>query len=70
MEISIVIFRDIRDNPYSRVPAKLLFSNLKALPYDVAVLEVKPSELDPSLESVQFSDAPIVLGNVISIVCA
>ncbi|XP_014482551.1 PREDICTED: peroxisomal leader peptide-processing protease [Dinoponera quadriceps] len=59
MEISIVIFRGGR---YSRVPAKLLFSNTEMLPYDVAVLRVEPSMLDPSLEPVQFSDAPIVQG--------
>lgn len=64
MEISIVIFRDVKGDLYSRMPAKLLFKTPQKLPYDVALLRVKPSELDPSLEPIQFSDAPISQGNV------
>ncbi|XP_011137374.1 peroxisomal leader peptide-processing protease isoform X2 [Harpegnathos saltator] len=58
-EIAIIVFKE---GQYSRVPTKLLFNNPKALPYDVAVLKVDPSELDPSLEPVQLSDAPIAQG--------
>lgn len=66
-EISITVFKDVVQ---SRMPAKLLFRNTNATPYDIAVLKVNPRKLDPSLEPVQFSDAPIMQGNAISTVSA
>ncbi|XP_032667620.1 peroxisomal leader peptide-processing protease [Odontomachus brunneus] len=61
-QISVIVFRVSKDNPYLNMTAELLFRSPKNIPYDVAVLKVKPSELDPSLEPIQFSDAPIMPG--------
>jgi len=50
------------DKSSSRVSAKLLYKTPDNQPYDVAVLRVNPRDVDPSLEAVQLSRAPILKG--------
>ncbi|XP_029172802.1 peroxisomal leader peptide-processing protease [Nylanderia fulva] len=58
-EISIEMSRDQTN---SRAWAKLLYRTPENQPYDVAVLRVNPQDVDPSLQSIRLSRAPVVKG--------
>ncbi|XP_072743113.1 peroxisomal leader peptide-processing protease-like isoform X2 [Anoplolepis gracilipes] len=58
-EISIVMSTDQTN---SRTWAKLLYRTPENQPYDVAILRVKPQDIDPLLRSIRLSRAPVVKG--------
>ncbi|XP_011334557.2 peroxisomal leader peptide-processing protease isoform X1 [Ooceraea biroi] len=64
-EISIVTRAD---KSISRVPAKLLYKTPDCQPYDVAILQVNPEDMDPSLKVIRLSHDPVLEGEpVVSI---